>query len=352
MKLKYLWVVCALFLMVKSDAQKLHFTQFEFAPLVVNPALTGSFQGTVRLSGIFRDQYFGSQSQNTSGQAFQNLSLGVEYNALRGFGKFDWIAVGLSMGNHSAGGMSIEETAGTGENRLSTNVFSLNAAYHIGLGKKGNSVFSIGAQYGSYSRKIGQDAVWRSELLGGGDPAYIMSGGMNDNTGYTDLSAGVTFTSRSGKNNSNLFRTGVNITHIFTGNQTVLMSSSRDDKSIGFIAFANMETAMGKKSSFRPALLYQQDGPFSHLEAQVKFGYLLKPEKQISLNYGLGIRPGESVQVLLGADYGQLRAGISYDLVMGGVRDAARETFELGVIYIFNIEKKPKRIPVVFCPRL
>jgi type IX secretion system PorP/SprF family membrane protein len=348
MKLKHLWVFCALVITIQLDAQKLHFTQFEFAPLVVNPALTGSFQGTIRLSGIFRDQYFGSQSQNIGSSPFQNLSLSAEYNALRGFGKHDWVAVGFNMGQHSAGGLSIEETAGTGEYKVKNNVFNISAAYHIGLGKKGLSVFSIGAQYGSYSRSVGNDAVYRSELLGGGDPNYL---GQNmDGTGFSDLSAGVTFTARNGK--SNLFRTGLNFTHILTGNQSLLMTGSRDDKSLGFIAFANMESAMGKRSSFRPAILFQKDGAFSHLEAQVKFGYLLKPEKQLSLNYGLGIRPGESFQVLLGADYGQLRAGISYDLVTGGIRDAARETFELGVSYIFNIEKKQKRIPAVFCPRL
>ena len=348
MKLKYLWVLAALIFTIQLDAQKLHFTQFDFAPLVVNPALTGSFEGTIRLSGIFRDQYFGSQSQNIGSSPFQNLSLSAEYNAIRGFGKFDWVAVGINMGQSSAGGLSIDETPLTGEHQITNNIFNISAAYHIGMGKKGNSIISIGAQYGSYSRSIGDDLYFTSEILGNPDPNYL---GQNmDGTGFSDLSAGVTFTSKSGK--SNFFRTGVNFTHILTGNQTLLMTGGRDDKSLGFIAFANMETAMGKRSSFRPAILYQQDGAFSHLEAQVKFGYLFKPEKQLSLVYGLGMRPGESFQILLGADYGQLRAGISYDLVTGGVRDAARETFELGVSYIFNIEKKPKRIPAVFCPRL
>ena len=232
--------------------------------------------------------------------------------------------------------------------RFTSNVYNLSGAYHIGLGKKGMNIFTIGAQYGTYSRKAGENFIWTSDILGNPSPAYESE--LMEGRGFSDLAAGVTFTAKSG--DTNYFRTGLNFTHLLSGNQSVLRSGGMENKSIGFIAFANMKASMGKRSSFQPALLYQKDGPFSHMEAQVRFGYLFKPEKQITLNYGLGLRPGESIQILLGMDYGQLRAGVSYDLVNGGVRDAGRETFELGVSYIFNIEKQPKRIPVIFCPRL
>ncbi|MEM8909741.1 MAG: type IX secretion system membrane protein PorP/SprF, partial [Bacteroidota bacterium] len=42
------------------SAQDKHFTQFYSAPLTLNPALTGAFDGRYRVSAIYRDQWRGA----------------------------------------------------------------------------------------------------------------------------------------------------------------------------------------------------------------------------------------------------------------------------------------------------
>ncbi|MCB9047123.1 MAG: type IX secretion system membrane protein PorP/SprF [Chitinophagales bacterium] len=39
------------------QAQDVHFTQFNAAPLILNPAFTGNFDGKMRASAIYRDQW-------------------------------------------------------------------------------------------------------------------------------------------------------------------------------------------------------------------------------------------------------------------------------------------------------
>ncbi|MGK0365214.1 MAG: hypothetical protein ACI85O_002279, partial [Saprospiraceae bacterium] len=48
--------ICLLFL-TSAQAQDPFFSQFYAAPMTLNPALTGSFNGKFRVSTIYRDQY-------------------------------------------------------------------------------------------------------------------------------------------------------------------------------------------------------------------------------------------------------------------------------------------------------
>ncbi len=74
----------------------------------------------------------------------------------------------------------------------------------------------------------------------------------------------------------------------------------------------------------------------------------------LSINGGLGLRMGDAVQVLLGADYKQYKFGASYDVNISGLSAASSTIggFELAMIYTGIINKKPKLKPIIICPRL
>lgn len=323
-------------------AQDLHFTLFDLAPHNVNPALVGSYEGTFRVGGIVRDQYFKSNELSSSSQPYLTASIYADGNVLRGFRKKDWIAVGLNFAQDL-------ERNSVYQNRFQ----NLSLAYHFGLGKKGNSVFTLGAQYGLFNRALKDENLeFFADVKNGTETSLSQLGLMTDQdmlaTGsYPDLAIGAVFANYSKKTD---FKIGLNITHILTGDQSV--ATARDDKSIGFIGFAEMRASMGNQLNFRPAIIFQKDGLFTNINAQAKFGYQLNPKKPLVLNGGLGYRFGEALQILFGVDYKNIRAGFGYDLVAGGVRDAAHETFEVGISYIFQIAKKPALKPVIFCPKL
>jgi len=349
MMLKKITFFLSLFWGLNLAAQDLHFTLFDLAPHNVNPALVGSYEGTFRVGGIIRDQYFKSNEFSGSSEPFLTASLYADGNVIRGFRKKDWIALGINFAQDL-------ERNSVYKNRFQ----NLSAAYHFGLGKKATSVFTLGAQYGLFNRSIkdnnlilwtdaaaGTTSIESNPLLSSGTNALMFDENQEASSSYPDIAIGAVFASYS-KNTD--FKIGLNITHILRGDQS--LARGMDNKKIGFIGFAEMRAQMNKQLNFRPAIIFQKDGLFTNINAQAKFGYQLNPKKPLTLNGGLGYRFGEALQILFGVDYKNIRAGFGYDLVAGGVRDAAQETFEVGVSYIFQIAKKPALKPVIFCPKL
>ena len=72
-------------------SQDLHFSYFQFQPVQLNPALTGAFEGTARIGGIFREQ-----RRQVSNAPISTPSVYVDAPIIRGFGKRDWIGIGSS----------------------------------------------------------------------------------------------------------------------------------------------------------------------------------------------------------------------------------------------------------------
>ena len=83
-------------------------------------------------------------------------------------------------------------------------------------------------------------------------------------------------------------------------------------------------------------------------------GYMIKPDRGIRLNGGIGYRIGDALQFLVGMDIKDLRLGVSYDMNISSLSPASGYFggFELGVAYYGKIFKKPKIKPVIVCPRL
>ena len=61
-----------------AKAQDPHFTQYQSSPLLLNPTLTGFFNGDVRISGVYRNQW-----QNIA-SPFNTGSFSVDANVLKG----------------------------------------------------------------------------------------------------------------------------------------------------------------------------------------------------------------------------------------------------------------------------
>jgi hypothetical protein len=68
----------------------------------------------------------------------------------------------------------------------------------------------------------------------------------------------------------------------------------------------------------------------------------------------LGVRNNRDILLFLGAEFGDYRAGLAYDMPISSKTIATGPVggFEICVSYLGKIYKKPKVKPVVFCPRL
>ncbi|MEL6988478.1 MAG: type IX secretion system membrane protein PorP/SprF, partial [Bacteroidota bacterium] len=99
-----------------------------------------------------------------------------------------------------------------------------------------------------------------------------------------------------------------------------------------------------------PALYFQSMAGISEIQLQGMLGYRIDPVKDITLNLGVGYRLSDAIEFMVGVDYGDLRAGIAYDLTNSLLDPTS--AFELAVTYVFKIYAKPDVKPAVLCPRL
>lgn len=344
------------------QAQDIHFTQFNMSPTTLNPALSGKFEGTIRLSGIYRDQY-GSVINNKSAQPtairnkqFKTPAAGVDAPIIQGFRKRDW--VGASLGFFS-------DKVGQGE--LTHSAFNLGAAYHLALDKKGNAVLSVGAQYGRGSRGINPENL-RFEDGFGKDGTYIPNlskesltngSGEDITVSYTGINAGALLSSRLNKQMD--FNLGFAMSHLNKpraglldaggGGGTGGGGSAKLPSRISVHGQFNMQ--LQPRFSLSPSFLYQTMSGNDEIILQGLANYLFNPEKDITLSFGVGYRMRDAIHPIVGGKYKNLTVGLAYDVNISGLSQASnfRGGFELAVNYIIKIYKPAVVKPKVLCPR-
>lgn len=364
------------------EAQDIHFTQFNLNPLTLNPANTGNFSGTVRFSGIYRVQAPGimPSGESNSLTLYTTPAINVDAPIVLGISPRHWVGAGLAFYSDKAGslGLTTQGTHGS-------------IAYHMGLGgssgskKRGGrssrggrgdsnkkvarefvpskTYVSIGLTYGTRNRSFdfaGITDIFQDEFFTTGQSMdrEMLEGfnGQNANNVSTiETGAGVLLSSQL--NDQTDFQIGVSAFHILQDDFRLAGGSFREKEQTKLAVHGNLNYLLNDKLSLHPQFLYLAKGEASQIQVQTSLGYRLNEEQDVTLFGGLGTRFGESIQVLLGGQFKNLRVGASWDLITSGLNSDADITngfnsFELGAMYIVKIYKKPQADPVIFCPRL
>lgn len=121
----------AVYFKLNGFSQDLHFSQYLFNPMNLNPAQTGNFNGQLRFSGYHRNQW------RAIGHPFITSGVGAEFNF---FKKRNPFSLGILVLNDQSGQVP-----------LSVNKFQLSMAYHPQLGK---NMFHFGLQSGLIMKQI------------------------------------------------------------------------------------------------------------------------------------------------------------------------------------------------------
>ncbi len=345
-------------------AQDIHFTQFYMMPTNLNPANIGRFEGTVRIGGIYRSQWrsvLGRGSYETPG-------IYADAPIIRGFRKKDWIGVGLMMIRDRAGvtndpdsevlsgGAPPFETAGF----LTRTASRIGASYHLALDKKGNTVLTLGAQYGAVN-KTGdwdnftfEDGYLKNpkKYLRGNSKDYIANQGGQKKT-HTGIDAGVVLTSRLNKRMD--FNIGFAMGNVNTPRASLLADSVGGNFEMPrkSIAHGQFNIQMTEKFTFSPQFMFGNIGGHDEIQVQAMGALLFNEEKDITLTFGLGYRLRDAVSPIVGFRKKALTVGLAYDLNVSPLNAQTnyRGGFELAANYIIKIYKPAKIKPKILCPR-
>ena len=338
-----------------SNAQDVaHFTLFDQSPLTTNPAYTGDYEGTARIGGHFRDQNFTFSPNTFISQAFY---IDAPLFIVR---KRDWISAGALMFGDKAGSVGQQ-----------TNAFLFSVAYHMSLDKKSKNILTLGLQGGQINRNIDdEEAKLGASIQSGQDPVPLgLSGGgvsltnarAVDASGF-DLSAGLLLKSQMNKKSK--MHLGLVVRHILQPDFELVQGMSTTDQQydLRLTFHGGFETELNDKFTLAPKLLFNQRVD-SEVAIQAWMHHKLKkkkpstPPKTQKLQYGLGYRVGDALQVLLGYQTDALQFSLGYDVTLsdlsqGSVNNGTFGAIEFGANYILKIYKEPDLQPVILCPRL
>lgn len=321
---------------LNSFSQDPGFSQFYASPLTLNPALTGKFDGLVRVAGNYRDQW------PAISKAFITSTISLDMGIMRNrLSDVDTWAVGvMAMTDKTANGI------------LTSNYFSLSTAYHKGLDENGLHQIGVGFQ-GTYAGKRldGGKLDFEEELdqFGGWtNPTNEPINGRLINVNYFDFNAGMLYNgSTNGYDN---FYFGTSFYHINRPKESFngvyyLLNPRLTVHGGGYFPVASSATI------HLSALHSRQAGASNTVVGgAVAFNVNDDEESPTSFYAGSWLRFGDAVIPYLGLEFADFRLGATYDVNISNLKTASqsRGGIEISLIYIKRPSEGRKNIP---CPK-
>jgi type IX secretion system PorP/SprF family membrane protein len=306
-----------------------HFSQYYVYPAWLNPALTGAFDGSYRVSGIYRSQW-GNISTPFSTPGF---------------------AVDVTTANNVNFGASVlKQTAGNGGYSYTTAYG--NVAYtgvRFGRGEMQRVVFGI--QAGMIDRRFDANKLtFGDQWIGTGQATVATAdvAGREPATSF-DAGAGVLYFDAQPGKKANLFG-GFSVSHLTRPDDQ--FSGFGDDKlPIRSTFHAGMRIAVNEVFTITPNLLYLAQGTAREKMLGAYGQYRVNPDVELLL--GMNYRFNDAFSPYAGFTYKNTVLGVSYDVNTSELGKMAKgaNSFEISLSFVGKKSIKTPEAEFV-CPRL
>jgi type IX secretion system PorP/SprF family membrane protein len=311
-----------------SQAQDIHFTQFDMQPLVVNPAFTGMFYGKVRANAIYRDQW-------------RSVT-----NAYRTYGASVDLPIKSTDGGYLAGGLQMyQDVAGDGALTNFTGLASI--AYHKTFGgddvRRGSDL-SFGLQGGYAQKSVDLSRLFfADEFQGGGftqGSSQEYRFGLGNSINYFLVNAGVSYAHSFSERFSMVLGGSANNLN----RPTDAMTKKPGSEAVLDMRYTGQFGAIwkaGDKLSLRPAVLVQSQASAMEMVYGNEFHYAMTDgidgtQFTPAIFAGVWMRQGDATMITAGFEAKNFRVGVAYDYNTSALNTASngRGGFEIAVRYI------------------
>jgi type IX secretion system PorP/SprF family membrane protein len=315
-------------------AQDPHFSQFFASPLTLNPALTGKFNGSFRLTGNHRNQW------PTINNAYITTAFSADFHVMQ-----------QAIPNNDNWGFGVSAYSDKSANSaVAFNFGSISTAYHKGLDEDGNHQIGAGFQL-SYANMLINTSVlnFEDQLTANGFTGISAESfnGATLSSRYMDINAGFLYNGSTGDGNN--FYLGVSMYHInrpkqnFTGGQYVLNPRTTIHGGAYFAVSPNI--------TLHTSAIHMRQAGASETVVGGAAQLIANPEveKPISLYAGGWVRFNDALIPYLGLEFNDLRIGVSYDLNTSTLKTASqnRGGIEVSLIYV----RRPPNDRPIKCPK-
>ncbi len=322
----YIVLIGILFL-TDLSSQDEHFSQFYALPMHMNPALSGAYEGTYRMTAIYRDQW-----SNNLSSPYKTFAAGGDTRFKMKFGRArtdDHFGLGLFFVSDRVP-----------EFQTNTTKVSSYFSYHKRLGDKNKSYIAAGAKLGLIQRNINYDNIFFQDQFNQID-AFDGITAENlppNNIGVMDISVGLNYYINIEKTS---YYIGAAAHHLTQPNISYFNRAQginpnidiSDQLSRRLVVHASMDRQLSYHVSLQPRIVYQTQLEDNQIDLGTNVEYKFR-DKDISLILGAWVTylsdlDGSNINQftpLLGIRQGLFIFGFSYDVSM-------RDTFqsELGL---------------------
>lgn len=298
-----------------SFAQDYHLSQYEMAPMYLNPALTGQYLGDkndFRISGNYRTQW-----QKMRGKPYSTVAVGYD----------------MPVEKWGFGGYIIDNIAGDG-NYSTLNIFT-SAAYAVTQGENSDHHLTAGLQLGIMQKSLNaDDLLYESQYTtNNGLDAGISSGEAftKENLLCFDANIGVFYKYRD-KNKTLRPFFGFSIYHVTMPNESFNGESNR--VAMRFNVNGGCDIQVNDNFMLVPTVLYMTQQKAKEINAGVKCYYDIS-DTPYNLMLGGNYRVKDAIIVQAGVKVYNSEFRVSYDIVPSYLRGfgRSRNGFEMGIVY-------------------
>jgi type IX secretion system PorP/SprF family membrane protein len=313
-------------------AQDIHFTQFDMAPLVINPAFTGMYDGRVRASAIYRTQWASVTVPYVTYGAAVDMPLVIEQNG-------DYLAAGLQLYNDKAGDGNLTNFTGLAS-----------VAYHKFFGRihgstdKLGSDLAVGLQGGYAQKSIDLSKLYfgdewnNGNFIPGNSQEYHL--GLGHSVNYFLVNAGICFSSAISNNFS--FTIGAGANNINQPNDALAKKeNSQTGLDMRLTGELGLNIIAGERFNLRPAVLYQSQASASEIIAGNEFLYQIGGEPgyqnfSTAVFLGAWYRSGDAAMITAGVEFKGFRIGLGYDYNISDLNNSSNGNggFEIALKYV------------------
>jgi len=319
------------------QAQGLHFSQYNNAPMLLNPANTGLLQDNDWRAGInYRTQWV------TVPVPYNTFSIFADCGLFRNKWETSWLGTGLAVWRDVAGNGNLSLTKVQG-----------NLAYHLLLNDNASLSAGLGAAYNQRSvdfSKLTYDSQWDEFSFN----KNISSNETNSTqkASFLDLSVGMNM---SYYNNDNIYmKVSLGARNV---NQPVESFYGSDNK-LGLRPIANVDLTYkaSNKLMINPSVYYTRQKKASELVGGAMFNINVGENRVAGNNeflIGAYYRNKDAVIVSTGYKFQQHRVTFSYDHTVSDMSDGNNGlgAFEISLILQGNYKSGNEIINTYGCPR-
>ncbi|HOY30943.1 MAG TPA: PorP/SprF family type IX secretion system membrane protein [Bacteroidales bacterium] len=315
-----------------ASGQDIHFSQFNNAPLSLNPALAGAFSADHRIIANYKSQW------RSISKSYLTYGISYDCGILKGKLKGGILGIGIQLFNDQAG-----------DNKLNQTMVNISIAYHLPLNK--HNMLTAGIQGGMAQKRIKMDNMrWDSQY----DPAFTDGYNPSLPTGetmdfnkmlYGDIGAGLTWTYNSNSttlsaNDAKKVCVGISMMHMNRPRQTFSeLNSNRMSMKMtlhanAFIGFSNTNF------SLLPTAAWFMQGPANEIIFGSLFRYRLNDASkytnfvsETAIGLGVYYRMKDACVVSAQMEWRNFLFSLSYDINTSKLAAASKSAGGLEVAF-------------------